>query len=61
MIAETLNKSNIRGNNRNTGTHACGIIITPGDLTNFVPVARAKDSELYATRIDNSVVEDAGL
>ena len=62
LIAETLKQAQIlEGTIRNTGTHACGIIITPGDLTNFVPVARAKDSELYATQFDNSVVEDAGL
>jgi len=62
LIAETLKQAQIlEGTIRNTGTHACGIIITPGDLTNFVPVARAKDSELFATQFDNSVVEDAGL
>ena len=62
LIAETLKQAQIlEGTIRNTGTHACGIIITPGDLTNFVPVARAKESELYATQFDNSVVEDAGL
>jgi len=62
LIAETLRQAQIlEGTIRNTGTHACGIIITPGDLTNFVPVARAKDSELFATQFDNSVVEDAGL
>ena len=46
---------------RNTGIHACGVIITPDDITQFVPVATAKDSELYVTQFDNSVVEDAGL
>ena len=62
LIADTLKQAQIlEGTIRNTGTHACGIIITPGDLTNFVPVARAKDSELFATQFDNSVVEDAGL
>src|SRR5690606_1186045 len=35
--------------------------ITPGDITNFVPVATAKDSDLYVTQFDNSVVESAGL
>ena len=38
-----------------------GVIITPGDITNFVPIATAKDSDLYVTQFDNSVVEDAGL
>ena len=46
---------------RNTGIHACGVIITPDDITQFVPVATAKDSDLYVTQFDNSVVEDAGL
>ena len=46
---------------RNTGIHACGVIITPDDITNFVPIAVAKDSDLYVTQFDNSVVESAGL
>ena len=51
----------LEGNLRNTGIHACGVIITPSDITNFVPVATAKDSDLYVTQFDNSVVESAGL
>ena len=51
----------LEGSLRNTGTHACGVIITPDDITQFVPVATAKDSDLYVTQFDNSVVEDAGL
>jgi DNA polymerase-3 subunit alpha len=33
------------------------VIITPSDITDFVPVATAKDSDLYVTQFDNSVVE----
>ena len=51
----------LEGSLRNTGIHACGVIITPDDITQFVPVATAKDSDLYVTQFDNSVVEDAGL
>jgi len=51
----------LEGSVRNTGIHACGVIITPDDITNFVPVATAKDSDLYVTQFDNSVVESAGL
>ncbi|MFD0796262.1 DNA polymerase III subunit alpha [Maribacter chungangensis] len=51
----------LEGSVRNTGIHACGVIITPSDITNFVPVATAKDSDLYVTQFDNSVVESAGL
>ncbi|MBL4605520.1 MAG: DNA polymerase III subunit alpha, partial [Flavobacteriaceae bacterium] len=60
--AETINKATIlEGSVRNTGIHACGVIITPSDITNFVPVALAKDSNMYVTQFDNSVVESAGL
>ena len=51
----------LEGTVRNTGTHACGVIITPEDITNLIPVATAKDSDLYVTQFDNNVVEDAGL
>jgi DNA polymerase-3 subunit alpha len=51
----------LEGSVRNTGTHACGVIITPDDLTKFVPVSTAKDSEMLVTQFDNSVVESAGL
>ena len=62
LEAETLNQARkLEGSIRNTGIHACGVIITPDDITNFVPVSTAKDSDLYVTQFDNSVVEDAGL
>lgn len=51
----------LEGSIRNTGVHACGVIITPDDITNYIPVANSKDSELLLTQFDNSVVEDAGL
>jgi DNA polymerase-3 subunit alpha len=51
----------MEGSMRNTGIHACGVIITPGDITDFVPVATAKDSDMWCTQFDNSVVESAGL
>ena len=60
--AETVNKALVlEGSVRNTGIHACGVIITPSDITNYVPVAVAKDSEMYVTQFDNAVVESAGL
>ncbi|MDP5104959.1 MAG: DNA polymerase III subunit alpha, partial [Polaribacter sp.] len=62
LASETINKATIlEGSVRNTGIHACGVIITPGDITNYVPVALAKDSDMYVTQFDNSVVESAGL
>lgn len=62
LESETVNLARmLEGSVRNTGIHACGVIITPDDITKFVPVSTAKDSDLYVTQFDNSVVEDAGL
>lgn len=62
LEGQTLNMAKvIEGSLRNTGIHACGVIITPDDITKFVPVATAKDSDLYVTQFDNAVVESAGL
>ncbi|MFD2201488.1 DNA polymerase III subunit alpha [Shivajiella indica] len=61
-LSKTINQAKIlEGSVRNTGIHACGVIITPDDITNFVPVALAKDSDMVCTQFDNSVVESAGL
>lgn len=51
----------LEGSVRNTGVHACGVIITPDKLTNLIPVATAKDSDMLVTQFDNSVVESAGM
>ena len=62
LEGQTLRQARqLEGSVRNTGIHACGVIITPDDITNFVPVSTAKDSDLYVTQFDNSVVEEAGL
>lgn len=51
----------MEGGLRGTGIHACGVIITPEDIRNLVPVSNAKDSNLFVSQFDNSVVESAGL
>ncbi len=59
---ETLTKAKVlEGSLRNTGIHACGVIITPIDIRELIPVATAKDSEMWCTQFDNAVVESAGL
>jgi len=40
---------------------AAGIIIAPTDLTELIPVATAKDSDLWVTQIEGSVIEEAGV
>ena len=62
LESETIKQARVlEGSLRNTGIHACGVIITPDEITNFVPIAIAKDSELNVTQFDNAVVEQAGL
>ncbi len=51
----------LEGSVRNTGIHAAGIIIAPKDLTELLPVATAKDSDLWVTQIEGSVIEEAGV
>ena len=49
------------GSIRNLGLHACGIIITPDDITNHIPVCTSSESNLLITQFDNNVVENAGM
>ena len=51
----------LEGSIRSTGIHACGVVITPDDITNYVPVKTDKNSDMLVTQFDNSVAEDAGL
>jgi DNA polymerase-3 subunit alpha len=55
-IAEKL-----EGSVRNTGIHAAGIIIAPKDLTELIPVFSSKDTDLFITQIEGSIIEDAGV
>ena len=51
----------LEGSVRNTGIHAAGIIIAPKDLTDLIPVATSKESELWLTQIEGSIIEEAGV
>ncbi|HEY4799127.1 MAG TPA: DNA polymerase III subunit alpha, partial [Bacteroidia bacterium] len=62
LQAEVLKQALVlEGSVRNTGVHAAGIIIAPKDLMEILPIATAKDSELYVTQYEGTVVEDAGV
>lgn len=56
LFAETL-----EGSARHTGTHACGVIIGPDDLINYIPLATAKDSSLMITQYEGKLVESVGM
>ena len=51
----------LEGSVRNTGIHAAGIIIAPKDLTEIIPVATSKDTELLITQYDGKSSKDAGV
>lgn len=51
----------LEGSVRNTGIHAAGIIIAPKDLTEIIPVATSKDTELLITQYEGKIIEDAGV
>ncbi len=51
----------LEGSVRNTGIHASAIIIAPQDLTDLLPVATSKESELWLTQIEGNSIEEAGV
>ncbi|ACY40325.1 DNA polymerase III subunit alpha [Blattabacterium sp. (Blattella germanica) str. Bge] len=51
----------LEGTIRSTGIHACGIIISPYNIKEYIPVSVSKESDLLLTQFDNHVVEHAGL
>ena len=51
----------LEGSVRNTGIHASAIIIAPRDLTDLLPVASSKESELWLTQIEGGSIEEAGV
>ncbi|MDR1381537.1 MAG: DNA polymerase III subunit alpha [Tannerella sp.] len=66
LIRKTLDFARqLEGTVRNTGVHACGIIIGRQDISDIVPVSTAEDKEtgetLLVTQYEGSVIEDTGL
>ena len=51
----------LEGCKRQTGIHACGIIIAPGDLKNYIPVKVDKETDLFVTQYEGSLIEHAGM
>ncbi|SHE76939.1 DNA polymerase III, alpha subunit [Fodinibius roseus] len=50
----------LEGSARQTGIHAAGVIIAPGEISEYVPVALSKDKELI-TQYDGPHAEECGL
>lgn len=65
-LADTLKYAEmLEGTVRQTGVHACGVIIGADDLTNLVPLSTAVDKEtnqnILVTQYEGSVIEEIGL
>lgn len=62
LISNTLRiAERLEGSVRQTGLHACGVIIGRNDLKEHLPVCRFKDSKLLVTQFDGHFVEDVGM
>lgn len=55
-MAETL-----EGSVRQSGIHACGIIIGPEDLIEHIPLSTSKDTDLYLSQYDGKHIENVGM
>lgn len=62
LIAQTLAYAEaLEGSVRQTGVHACGVIISKEPLDNYIPLCTAKDTNLFVTQYEGNHVESAGL
>ncbi len=65
-VSDTLRYAEmLEGTVRQTGVHACGVIIGADDLTNFLPLCTAKEKDskedVLVTQYEGSVIESVGL
>ncbi len=62
LVRQTLRfAETLEGSVRQTGVHACGILISRDPLTDHIPVMPTKDEELLTTQYDGHFVEAIGL
>ncbi len=62
IIPEVLELArSLEGSVRQTGVHACGVIIGRDRLDEHIPVCTSKETDLFVTQYDGSHVEDVGL
>ncbi len=51
----------LEGMNRNSSKHAAGVVITPEDVSNYVPLANAVSQDEVVTQFNMKEIEGAGL
>lgn len=62
LVSQTLQFARkLEGSNRQTGVHACGVIIGPTDLVECLPLSTQKDTDLPVTQYEGKYVELVGM
>lgn len=62
LVSATLKYAEtLEGSVRQTGVHACGIIIAKEDLEKHIPICTNKDAELFVTQYDGKHIEAVGM
>ena len=62
LVKKTLKYAKeLEGSIRNTGTHACGVIIGPDDLSKYIPLSSSKDSDMMISQFEGKLIESVGM
>ena len=66
LVKEVLNYAlQLEGSIRQTGIHACAMIIGRGDLTGYIPITmgrdKATDQEVWVSQYEGSYIEEVGM
>ncbi len=62
LVVKTLTfAETLEGCVRQSGVHACGVLISRDPLTDHIPIMPTKDENLYTTQYDGHFVESIGL
>jgi len=51
----------LEGCHRHASTHAAGVVVTPGPLTNYVPLFKSPSADEITTQVDMNALEEMGL
>ncbi|MDR1124113.1 MAG: DNA polymerase III subunit alpha [Elusimicrobiota bacterium] len=51
----------IEGLKRHTGVHAAGVLVTPQEATEYVPLAKGRDENSVTTQFEGKTLEEMGL
>lgn len=62
LVKKTLKYAKeLEGSIRNTGTHACGVIIGPDSLSEYIPLSSSKDSDMMISQFEGKLIEKVGM